>query len=730
MEKKRPRQIRSIQKSNNDSQNTTYQFQEFPKDEPGAIYVRQSTIAQVQKNLHSYEMQTSEFVAHFREKLGVTGHIEIIADDEGKSGTLDIHDREGLLRVTRLIEGKELLNGKRLRWIGAVHVNRLTRDPWLIVPGVLMKDCYQHDVWISTLRMNFNFKDEYCQRVFMLEAEESARHLKWMKEVLGGGRWAASDRGIYDARWVMPGYIVDYREYLEDEIKNPTHKKYIVYEPHAEVVRWLFKRYLELDGNFPALCREVEAMPYLFPAFEKRVDRKNISKFSGAKTMIKDGPYRGCYRPTDYGLFGILTNPVYLGWWIPAGGGIIENNHEPIIEETLFTYAHKRLSSYDFNGNRQKPKRVIRNGQEKALLKKVIEASGRKQCIYTKEGFYTCRTGTGWRNHHEFSVLISTIDSAFVQCILERLKEWEESGELVQWKEKVENRLSERDEQKKQIRKSINEAVARMKRINDVITDIDNPPSKSQENDLKQMYKELEVKKLQLEQDLKIGAEDEDEEAVNLYQIWELIPEIKKHWEDLPFEERMRVVTAFTRRAILDVPSPGWLKLDVEWKIGQRDVMFLRRGSYSGAWTEEEDAIIRECYPNEDGAEILKRLPRRTWGAIMMRAAKLGIERTKWKRSSICMTNFYYAAWEDKLYADEHDLDINDKNPQWLISTKVPFYGTSVWMGRMQKISIENAWSMHTRQNLVRSSFIVKTSSGAPSSLRLMPMRPLKMAEP
>src|SRR5260370_28093290 len=98
---------------------------EFPKDENGFIYIRQSSLAQVQNNIHSFEMQTEKFLEHFRNR-GFTGHIEVIADDEGMSGTTDIHDMPGLTRAMRLIEGKELLQGKKIGWGAAVDVKRLT----------------------------------------------------------------------------------------------------------------------------------------------------------------------------------------------------------------------------------------------------------------------------------------------------------------------------------------------------------------------------------------------------------------------------------------------------------------------------------------------------------------------------------------------------------------------------------------------------------------------------
>src|SRR2546429_363909 len=289
--------------------------------------------------------------------MGCNSRIEIIPEYEAINGTLDIHKRPGLTRIVQMIERKEI------GWIGAVHVNRLTRDPWLITPSVLMKLCHDHDIWIATLRMHFNFKDEYCQRVFMLEAEESARHLKWMKLVLGGAKSTASDNGYYDGRYIAPGYIVDRTD--------PQRKKFIIYRPHAEIVFWLFKRFLELDGNFPQLCREVEVMPFVFPKFEPWVGSKTVSRFSLQRkgNVTEDGNYK-LFR---HGLESILTNPVYIGWWIPLDGGLIENNHEPLVDETLFTYAHKRVSIYTLQGERQKPGRVTRHGKVNALLKKVIK---------------------------------------------------------------------------------------------------------------------------------------------------------------------------------------------------------------------------------------------------------------------------------------------------------------------------------------------------------------------
>lgn len=105
-----------------------------------------------------------------------------------------------MLRLLHLIETGAVA------WIAGVAVNRFTRDKWLITPGVLMKKCYEHNVWVLTLKMHFNFKDEYYKRFFMVEAEEAARQLDWMKLAPGGGRIVASNKGLYDGRFLPAGY--------------------------------------------------------------------------------------------------------------------------------------------------------------------------------------------------------------------------------------------------------------------------------------------------------------------------------------------------------------------------------------------------------------------------------------------------------------------------------------------------------------------------------------------
>lgn len=608
----------SVRKINRTSSSNT-RFDQFnlPKASPGVIYVRQSGDVQVRENIHSYEMQTKLFEKHFREQ-GFTGVIIIIADDEGMSGTLDIHKRPGLTRVMRLIEGEELIGGKRVGWVAAVAVNRFSRDPWLITPGVLMKTCHQHDIWVLTLRMYFNFKDTYCQRVFMIEAEEAARHLDWMKTILGGAKKAASAKGYYDGRVLSPGYIVDRTD--------PHRKKLTPYEPHIAPTQWLFNRIVELDFNVRALCREVNELPYLYPKMDSSLDPKTLRRFR--MNTVKEGSFAGHHKPSRQGILSILTNPVYIGWWIPIEGEIVKDNHPAIIDEELFWLVFDRISLYDLEGNRVKPDTVTRNGGAMGVLKKVlidetgkhfyasVEKGGR-YCIMERNSLVT----TGFK-----TLTIRLIDSVFLERFFERLRNW--TG-FEDWSEQIKHKEKALKSKRGDICKLISEAQREWDETMGTLTNPKVEKTEQMKSFLAKKCKGLEERIAELEKDLSAPDEDGVDEIYQ-YKIATLLPDLIEEWDELPFEKRLTTISAFVKSVILEEVSSSWLKMTIQWKrtdweIEERHV--LRENTAKQFWTPEEDAILREFYPESDTVELLHKLPTRNYNMIVARSSFLGLRR-------------------------------------------------------------------------------------------------------
>src|SRR5437764_517612 len=91
-------------------------------------------------------------------------------------------------------------------------------------------------------------------------AEWAAEYIPQQIGMLHAARLRKTRKGIYAGLGAVPsGYIVDYQK------TSPTYRRFIIYELHARVVLWIFVRFYELEGNLLELCRELEAMPFVFP---------------------------------------------------------------------------------------------------------------------------------------------------------------------------------------------------------------------------------------------------------------------------------------------------------------------------------------------------------------------------------------------------------------------------------------------------------------------------------
>src|SRR5437763_12619855 len=110
--------------------------------------------------------------------------------------------------------------------------------------------------------------------------------------------------------------------------KNPDHYRYIVYEPHAEVIRWIFRKFKQLNGNVAALMREIESKPLLFADFDETIDPflvqagySQYTKVEGGYTIV-----------SDKGLRNVLVNRVYISYWVYKKELVSTQNHEPIVD--------------------------------------------------------------------------------------------------------------------------------------------------------------------------------------------------------------------------------------------------------------------------------------------------------------------------------------------------------------------------------------------------------------
>jgi len=212
-----------------------------------AIYARQSTKEQVLKNREAYDQQTIGLIGQGLDLGWDRDHILVYIENRRKdgkwvnaSGRLRIDQREGLQALTERIEKDEVK--AVLVWA----VDRLFRDEDMIQPAVFAKTCKEHNCLIITTDDLFDFnnprKDD--RKRFLEAAQAAADYItKHVKGRMLPARAQLSLRGIADSRKISIGYIVvDRQRYLADGSENPNYRRLVVYEPHARIVRYLFRR--------------------------------------------------------------------------------------------------------------------------------------------------------------------------------------------------------------------------------------------------------------------------------------------------------------------------------------------------------------------------------------------------------------------------------------------------------------------------------------------------------
>ena len=107
-------------------------------------------------------------------------------------------------------------------------------------------------------------------------------------------------------------------------------------------------------------------------------------------------------------------------------------------------------------------------------------------------------------------------------------------------------------------------------------------------------------------------------------------------------------------------------------RLKHLDKVHLRRRAYKASWSQEEDIIIREMYPQADAADMLQKLPTRTWEAIRQRGQKIGVLRERGVNTTFAYRDYDDVSLRDMEYAHEHNLTLKGKKPQWSCPSLIP----------------------------------------------------------
>jgi DNA invertase Pin-like site-specific DNA recombinase len=321
----------------------------LPLTRKAFVYQRLSTHEQRKKSLWSLEMQEALIEQARADGYG-QDHIVVERRDLGISGTKGKEARPGLAALIHAIEADEV------EAVYVVHISRISRDQTLIDGLEFGELCKQHGVLIVMPTMRLNLRDAMHLRLYRQEIERAADEIELLKLRLGGPKRHKALSGRFDGRSVAPGYLVDHHPQSE------TYERYVLYPPHAEVVRTIFQAIITMWTPTRA-ARWLRDRGLIFPDFTPEVPREDVTRSSLVRSAH---PLRcpGGFVLTPSLVRSIVTNPVYLGWWLVDGRVVSTDNHPPLIEEETFLVAQQVLAEH---GRGARPRDGVRSAEPQLL---------------------------------------------------------------------------------------------------------------------------------------------------------------------------------------------------------------------------------------------------------------------------------------------------------------------------------------------------------------------------
>jgi len=614
-----PKRYRKREEENIDP----YRSQPLPLERPVAVYYRQSSEGQI-GNINT-TLQTVDMVEHLLRQGWVRDQIIMIDMDAGISGTKKIDERPGMSYLHQLIENGEI------GLVASQDVDRFFRDVTQIQTNIFIDTCRRNNVLVLTPTFVYDFdhptQGRYHMQMFRDHAQRAADYLEYhIKGRLMQARDYLKVRGIWTGRSVAIGYMVDLREKLPDGTANPNHRKYVPFQPCADVVLAYFKLFRKFNRNLTRTWRHIYEHG---PCFPENVTELVPDGFR-VDIIITHRGANGGIMPSPSGLNYILTNVAYIGHW--SYKGVIEQwqNHEAIVPDDLFMYAFNALSKVDFFGEPNKdysPHRVY--------VRHKVEDRGARPATYaglvfshSLPGHPFRRIGAYYLNHNDnyayvlsdhlshtvMSIHAKIFDPQVDKLLLERLKATTIDDET--WRKALEGTQRSEQGDVRRIEQDIRAAERAKQTVLDNLKTISNPEIVK---NLEASFEANEREIVRLREEL-ARAKENAGQSVAMLEARPTLELIIQRWKDVPHQQRRELFEAFARRIIVDKVDDVKRKLVVEWRDGTTSETVFRSGRTQYTMTAaERRKMVQMIHEQRPQWEILRAFPELDWQGIVHR---------------------------------------------------------------------------------------------------------------
>jgi hypothetical protein len=604
-----------------------YKTQALPLDRPVAVYYRQSSEGQV-GNINT-TLQTVDMIEHLMRQGWVRDQIIMIDMDAGISGTKKIAERPGMSYLYELIENGEI------GLVASQDVDRFFRDVTQIQTNIFIDTCRRNNVLVLTPTFIYDFahpsQGRYHMQMFRDHAQRAADFLEYhINGRLAQARDYLKVRGIWTGRTVAVGYMVDLREKLPDGTSNPNHRKYVAFEPCADVVRQYFKLFREFNRNLTRTWQHIfDHGPYypdnladLVPRGFKISENTTYRSANGRLISSYDG------------LRYMLTNVLYIGHW--AYRGVIEqwHNHEALVPEDLFMYSFNAISPTDFFGEPNPNYRPMRTFNRHKVEDRratpptysgLVCSNSIKNMPYKSVNayyfHYEDRDNYSYvladsRNRTFMSIHAKIFDPIVDELLLERLEATTIDDET--WQKALESTHQSNHSDVRRIEQEIRSAERAKQTILNNLKAIDNPDIAK---NLQASYEANDRDILRLQAELqRIESDVAQNNTTHLREARPVLELIIQRWQDVPSQQHRELFEAFAQRIIVDKLNDVQRQLVIEWRDGTTSEQVFRTQRTQYTLTNEEAQKLIQMIRNQTPQwEILREFSGLSWQAVVNR---------------------------------------------------------------------------------------------------------------
>lgn len=595
---------------------------QLPLNLPVAAYYRQSTIAQV-GNI-STTIQTVDMVEKLKRYGWPEDKIILIDMDKGVSGTTKIDERDGMRTLF------DLITERKIGAVACEDEDRLFRDLTQIQVNIFIEACRVSNVLVITPTMVYDFANEvggqFHARQFRFKSEMAAEYIS---TVIKGKLQKAKRHLLLEGRWagagLPPGFMIDMRKSTPDGSKNENWRRFVPFEPYADIVRAYFQLFIEKGGQIRATVRHIQEFGPWYP------DPATCKPPEGFKVVYKMRRYGKGYCPGRVGLVELLTNAAYIGHWTFNDRIVRWNNHQAIVPIDIFMRAFNYLSPVTLEGlpnphyqpicEYAHPTREEDRPSERPLFSSMItsEYEGERRNVGTqwvkplKHYMYVF-----FRKHatdeYVWSRAAKFFDDAVVQLFQQKLlttfnvEAWEES--LATFAEGLETERRRRTAQLDSAQQVMQNLITNLR----VLTNQDMVRA------TEASYEEAKAEYIRLKAEL-AGLDNETRQLEEVKALRKSCAPVLDNWFKMTRDEKRAVLLAFISGIEANPTSITELRVVVHWRDKSSDELILpRQNTNSKAWlTTESDRLAQLVDQGASALEIAAAFPDRTWTAIQFR---------------------------------------------------------------------------------------------------------------